>query len=286
MKANRAGRTKVELPFLLLCCSLSFMVGFFGSGLFLQGLPGDGWARRRSMEEAGADEVELPAMPHGLTGESNPALIAFQVLSWKPRAFYFPKFATVDQCQTIIKTAKSRLEPSTVALRKEETVPINNGIRTSSGAFLSASEDSTGTLEQIEKKIARVTMLPIENGEAFNVLRYETGQRYASHYDAFSPDVYGPQESHRVATFILYLTDVEEGGETVFPFENGSNMDIKYDYEKCIGLKVKPRKGDGLLFYSMFTNHTIDPTSLHGSCPVIKGQKWVATKWIRDQIQD
>lgn len=36
--------------------------------------------------------------------------------------------------------------------------------------------------------------------QAFNVLRYETGQRYASHYDAFSPDVYGPQESHRVPT--------------------------------------------------------------------------------------
>lgn len=43
--------------------------------------------------------------------------------------------------------------------------------------------------------------------------------------------------------------------------QNGSNMDIRYDYEKCIGLKVKPRKGDGLLFYSMFTNHTIDPVS-------------------------
>ncbi|URE11437.1 hypothetical protein MUK42_22381 [Musa troglodytarum] len=90
MKANRAGRTKVELPLLLLCCSLSFLVGFFGSGLFLQGLPGDGWSRGRSMEEAGADEVELPAMPHGLTGESNPALIPFQVL------FLYPHLCACD----------------------------------------------------------------------------------------------------------------------------------------------------------------------------------------------
>lgn len=70
----------------------------------------------------------------------------------------------------------------------------------------------------------------------------------------------------------------------MFPYENSENMDIGYDYEKCIGLKVKPRKGDGLLFYSLMVNGTIDRTSLHGSCPVIKGEKWVATKWIRDNI--
>lgn len=81
---------------------------------------------------------------------------------------------------------------------------------------------------------------------------------------------------------MLYLTNVEEGGETMFPYEvsakeilyvfllsdcnvscadlqNGENMDIGYDYEKCIGLKVKPRKGDGLLFYSLMVNGTIDP---------------------------
>lgn len=80
---------------------------------------------------------------------------------------------------------------------------------------------------------------------------------------------------------MLYLTDVEEGGETMFPYEvsarkflyvflvadcneycaglqNSENMDIGYDYEKCIGLKVKPRKGDGLLFYSLMVNGTID----------------------------
>uniref|UniRef100_M1AZV5 Prolyl 4-hydroxylase n=3 Tax=Solanum TaxID=4107 RepID=M1AZV5_SOLTU len=63
-------------------------------------------------------------------------------------------------------------------------------------------------------------------------------------------------------------------------------MDGNYDYSKCIGLKVKPRRGDGLLFYSLLPNGTIDLTSLHGSCPVIRGEKWVATKWIRNIDQD
>lgn len=43
--------------------------------------------------------------------------------------------------------------------------------------------------------------------------------------------------------------------------QNGLNMDASYDFQDCTGLKVKPRKGDGLLFYSLFPNGTIDPVS-------------------------
>ncbi|CAL9090271.1 unnamed protein product [Musa textilis] len=284
---SRLAREKIRLPAALLLCVVFFLAGLFGSILISspsQDPSGGGRLTRSRLLELDDEDPERPPMPHGKTGESTPSLIPFQVLSWKPRALYFPNFATAEQCQTVVQKAKSKLRPSTLALRKGETEENTKGIRTSSGTFISASEDSSGVLGQIEEKIARATMIPREQGEAFNILRYEIGQRYASHYDAFNPSEYGPQKSQRVASFLLYLSDVEEGGETMFPYENGSNMDIAYDYEKCIGLKVKPRKGDGLLFYSLFTNGTIDPTSLHGSCPVIKGEKWVATKWIRDQI--
>ena len=43
---------------------------------------------------------------------------------------------------------------------------------------------------------------------------------------------------------------------------------------------MKPRKGDALLFFSLHLDSTTDSNSLHGSCPVIKGEKWSATKWI------
>ncbi|XP_034923282.1 probable prolyl 4-hydroxylase 9 [Populus alba] len=280
IKTKRSKR-KLGLPAAILLCSLFFLGGLYSSTFISHDVPVIK-PRLRMLEVA---EVDHDAMPHGDTGEAFIESIPFQVLSWKPRALYFPNFATPEQCESIIKMAKSKLKPSTLALRKGETTESTKGTRTSSGTFIGGSEDQTGTLDFIERKIARATMIPQSHGEAFNILRYEIGQKYDSHYDAFNPDEYGPQPSQRVASFLLYLSSVEEGGETMFPFENGSAVSSGFEYKQCVGLKVKPRQGDGLLFYSLFPNGTIDRTSLHGSCPVIKGEKWVATKWIRDQME-
>lgn len=280
IKTKRSKR-KLGLPAAILLCSLFFLGGLYSSTFISNDVPVIK-PRLRMLEVA---EVDHDAMPHGDTGESFIESIPFQVLSWKPRALYFPNFATPEQCESIIKMAKSKLKPSTLALRKGETTESTKGTRTSSGTFIGGSEDKTGTLDFIERKIAKATMIPQSHGEAFNILRYEIGQKYDSHYDAFNPDEYGPQPSQRVASFLLYLSSVEEGGETMFPFENGSAVSSGFEYKQCVGGKVKPRQGDGLLFYSLFPNGTIDRTSLHGSCPVIKGEKWVATKWIRDQME-
>ncbi|MED6192815.1 putative prolyl 4-hydroxylase 9 [Stylosanthes scabra] len=287
VKGSWSFRTnKLGFPYVFLICIFFFLAGFFGSVLFFHSQDdGHGMRPGPRLLESSTEETEYNLLLAGESGDNSITSIPFQVLSWQPRALHFPNFATAEQCESIVDIAKAGLKPSTLALRKGETEDNTKGIRTSSGVFISASEDKTGTLEVIEEKIARATMIPRTHGEAFNILRYEIGQRYNSHYDAFNPSEYGPQKSNRMASFLLYLTDVQEGGETMFPFENGLNMDGSYGYESCIGLKVRPRKGDGLLFYSLFPNGTIDPTSLHGSCPVIKGEKWVATKWIRDQEQ-
>ncbi|KAH1118733.1 hypothetical protein AAZX31_17G158300 [Glycine max] len=263
VKGNWSLRTnKLSFPYVFLVCIFFFLAGFFGFTLFShsQG-DGDGLRPRQRLLDS-TNEAEYNLMPVGELGDDSITSIPFQVLSWRPRAVYFPNFATAEQCESIIDVAKDGLKPSTLALRQGETEDNTKGIRTSSGVFVSASEDKTRTLDVIEEKIARATMIPRSHGEAFNILRYEVNQRYNSHYDAFNPAEYGPQKSQRMASFLLYLTDVEEGGETMFPFENGLNMDGNYGYEDCIGLKVKPRQGDGLLFYSLLTNGTIDPVSI------------------------
>ncbi len=88
----------------------------------------------------------------------------------------------------------------------------------------------------------------------------------------------------RTATVLLYLSDVEEGGETVF-FKPVADKDV-WDEANCTGnanLVVKPRKGAALLFHNLLPDGTVDEASLHGSCPVRKGVKWSATKWIREK---
>lgn len=54
----------------------------------------------------------------------------FKVLSWKPRALYFPNFASSEKCEAIVRLAKTKLRPSTLALRKGETSETTKGIRT------------------------------------------------------------------------------------------------------------------------------------------------------------
>lgn len=77
----------------------------------------------------------------------------------------------------------------------------------------------------------------------------------------------------QVATVLVYLSDVEEGGETSFLFEgvNGTKRLSTVDYKKCnTGIKYKPRAGDALLFWSIHPDHTSDKHALHGGCPVVR----------------
>ncbi|CAI8604842.1 unnamed protein product [Vicia faba] len=277
----KISKLKLSIPILCLCLFF-FFFGLFLSPIIFQNLIDEGPHFRKLQNSV---KKEYDHIQHGKSGESFVQSIPFQILSFNPRAVYFPNFTNTETCEQIIKMAKPTLEPSKLALREGDDAESIKGTRTSSGVFIRASEDKSGILDIIERKISKVTMIPKTYGEDFNILRYEVGQKYDSHYDAFDPAEYDHVDSQRVASFLLYLSNVEMGGETMFPYEDGLNVDTNYDYQKCIGLKVKPRQGDGLLFYSVFPNGKIDKNSLHGSCPVIKGEKWVATKWINDKQQ-
>lgn len=195
-------RKKLGLATVIVFCSLCFLFGFYGSTLLSQNVPRVK-PRLRMLDMVENGEEEASSMPHGVTGEESIGSIPFQVLSWRPRAIYFPNFATAEQCQAIIERAKVNLKPSALALRKGETAENTKGTRTSSGTFISASEESTGALDFVERKIARATMIPRSHGESFNILRYELGQKYDSHYDVFNPTEYGPQSSQRVKSLNL-----------------------------------------------------------------------------------
>ncbi|XP_023766892.1 probable prolyl 4-hydroxylase 10 [Lactuca sativa] len=204
-----------------------------------------------------------------------------EVISWEPRAVIYHNFLSQDECNHLINLATPHMEKSTV-VDNETGKSKDSRVRTSSGTFLARGLDETVTT--IEKRIADFTFLPLENGEGLQVLHYEVGQKYEPHYDYFLDQFNAKNGGQRMATVLMYLSDVEEGGETVFPAAKGNISAVSWwnELSECgkEGLSVKPKMGDALLFWSMRPDASLDSSSLHGGCPVIKGNKWSSTKWI------
>ncbi|KAK9135825.1 hypothetical protein Syun_015155 [Stephania yunnanensis] len=204
-----------------------------------------------------------------------------EILSWEPRAFVYHNFLTKEECEYLIDLAKPHMEKSTV-VDSETGRSKDSRVRTSSGTFLNRGQDKI--IQRIEKRIADFTFIPVEHGEGLQILHYEVGQKYEPHYDYFLDKFNTKNGGQRIATILMYLSDVEEGGETVFPTAVGNFSSLPWwnDLSECgkRGLSVKPKMGDALLFWSMRPDATLDPSSLHGGCPVIKGNKWSSTKWL------
>lgn len=286
-----------------------------------QGSPGPGdW--EQLARSSGLYDSRAP-LPPGDTGFSSYLLQPLQVLSFYPRIVVYPNFIDPQRAEAIKRAAEGRLARSVVQLRKTDNAQEQSGVRTSSGTFLKPEVDPSGAIAWLDERIAQVTGIPTSHFEPFNVLRYALTEHYDSHYDRFDPKEYGTQPSNRIATVITYLEAPEEGGETIFPLEGEkgeANMQVRvhacpfrwrgsagrsahalcdcnaaghvrsavcvqnFNYKTCDrGLIYRPRPGDAILFWSVRPDNSRDVHSLHGGCPVIKGTKWVATKWIRDQ---
>ncbi|KAB2040880.1 hypothetical protein ERO13_D02G098800v2 [Gossypium hirsutum] len=204
-----------------------------------------------------------------------------EVLSWEPRASIYHNFLSKEECEYLIKIAKPFMKKSSVVDSKTGKSK-DSRVRTSSGMFLKRGQDKI--ISDIEKRIAEYSFIPIEHGEGLQVLHYEVGQKYEPHFDYFVDEYNTRHGGQRLATMLMYLSDVEEGGETIFPNAKGNISAVPWwdELSKCGkgGLAVKPKMGDALLFWSMKPDATVDPSSLHGGCPVIVGDKWSSTKWM------
>lgn len=203
----------------------------------------------------------------------------FKWLSTKPRVALIPNFLSEDECDQVVNTASPNLARSQVAVRKgEEGQPTVQESRTSSQTWLSVT---SGIGQTISNRIFELTGFKPGSSELMQVLRYQKGQKYNAHLDYFSPELYGKQSSNRAATVFLYLRSVEEGGHTWFPNADGKPLE-RYDWVSCKrGLGYKPKKGNVVVFYDMTPTGGYDESSLHGGCPVIKGEKWGGTLWLR-----
>jgi prolyl 4-hydroxylase len=177
---------------------------------------------------------------------------------------------TPEECAQLVELARPRLEPSTVADARTGK-DVLTARRTSLGMFFRPGENDL--VARLDRRLSEVAGLPVENGEGLQILYYEVGAQFPPHFDFLQPSNESNRQSiarsgQRVSTLIAYLNDVEEGGETAFP---------------NAGWTVFPRRGGAVYFEYCNSRGQVDPRTLHAGCPVLRGEKWIATKWMRER---
>ncbi|MEO8811155.1 MAG: 2OG-Fe(II) oxygenase [Rhodanobacter sp.] len=169
------------------------------------------------------------------------------------------------ECSELIELARPRLQRAlTVDDQGGQQVDLR---RTSEGMFFTLGE--LPLVRRIEQRLADLVGLPASHGEGLQILHYRPGQEYEPHFDWFDPALPGYETitragGQRVASVVMYLNTPEEGGGTAFPE---------------LGLTVTARRGSAVYF----AYEGGDQSSLHAGLPVIRGEKWIATKWLRER---
>ncbi len=187
---------------------------------------------------------------------------------YNPRVVVFGGLLSDEECEQLIELARPRLARSLTVATKTGGEEINAD-RTSNGMFFQRGENAL--VQRIERRLARLVNWPEENGEGLQILQYGPGAEYKPHYDYFDPGEPGTptilkRGGQRVGTIVMYLGEPDKGGGTVFP---------------DVHLEVAPKRGNAV-FFSYERPHPSTRT-LHGGSPVLQGEKWIATKWLRER---
>lgn len=184
-------------------------------------------------------------------------------------AILYDDLLSDEECEHIKKASTPYLVRSAVVGKNFSNVETR--IRTSAGAFLDRAMDPV--IDRIEQRIAKLTGFAVNRGEGLQVLHYVDEQEYQPHYDFFEPQNEDEARimavpGNRIGTLIMYLNNVEEGGATYFP---------------QLKLAIHPKKGSAIWFAYLKDDGIPDKRTEHAGLPVIGGDKWIATKWIRER---
>lgn len=145
--------------------------------------------------------------------------------------------------------------------------------RVSKSAWLRPDDDIV--IERVNKRISAVTKLEMDTAEDLQIANYGIGGHYEPHFDFARKEesnaFKGLNTGNRIATWLSYMSDVEAGGATVFPY---------------IGVKIFPKRGMAAFWYNLYKNGDGIYDTRHAACPVLVGTKWVSNKWIHERGQE
>ncbi|GAB3032001.1 2OG-Fe(II) oxygenase [Bowmanella dokdonensis] len=171
-------------------------------------------------------------------------------------------FLNEEECCRLVELIKGKLQPS--RLSSEES---DRSFRTSSTCYLGNMDDPL--VARIDQQICAYLGIDAAYGEVIQGQHYQVGQEFKPHTDYFEAHelpVHGAQRGQRSYTFMIYLNDVQDGGETVFP---------------RLGERFSPRRGKAVIWNSLKKDGSGNYHTLHHAKPVLSGEKVIITKWFR-----
>ncbi|XP_033164292.1 prolyl 4-hydroxylase subunit alpha-1 isoform X1 [Drosophila mauritiana] len=203
------------------------------------------------------------------------APLKIEQIGLDPYVVLYHEVLSAREISMLIGKAAQNMKNTRV--HKEQGVPKKNRGRTAKGFWF--KKESNELTKGITRRIMDMTGFDLADSEGFQVINYGIGGHYLLHMDYFdfassnhtdTRSSYSMDLGDRIATVLFYLTDVEQGGATVFA---------------DVGYSVYPQAGTAIFWYNLDTNGKGDPRTRHAACPVIVGSKWVMTEWIREKRQ-
>jgi prolyl 4-hydroxylase len=195
-----------------------------------------------------------------------------QVRSEDPKVVAFAGLARPEICEFFISLTPGRLEPARVydPVKRSDVVMAHRS-NTLANFDLRRVEFAHVL---VQSRMSAACGIPERHMEAPAVLHYAPGEQIADHFDFVDP-VSVPdyaaeiaRNGQRLVTFLLYLNDDYDGGETAFP---------------KLGFSHRGRTGDGVYFINALPDMQPDVRTLHAGCPTTRGEKWIITQFIRSR---
>lgn len=224
------------------------------------------WARGEPFAQDLWQRLRAPLDPAVLL-----AARAARPLCENPRIRVVEGFAAAAECDWAMGVARGNLRAATV-YDAANAGPATDPNRTNRAVELNLIRMDV-VMQVLRARISAVTRVPVPVFEPVQILHYSVGQEFKPHYDYLSEGEGAEagqlqRYGQRIATFLLYLNEGFEGGETDFP---------------AIGLRHKGRRGDGLFFANVDRSGAADPLTLHAGRAPTSGEKWILSQWIRDR---
>jgi prolyl 4-hydroxylase len=191
---------------------------------------------------------------------------SFKIQTNKAEIYSIENFLNHEESEEVMRLIKTRLRPSTIASNHEDD---DQSYRTSKTCDLGNLDNKL--LKDIDRRICNFLGIDQKFSEVIQGQFYEVGEEFKAHTDFFEEDQmqeFGGDRGQRTYTFMVYLNDVEEGGQTEF-------LNLKNTFS--------PKEGSAIAWNNLTKDGQVNPNTMHQAHPVIKGNKAVITKWFREK---